>query len=146
MPGDRLRQTRPSGASPRKRDGDRGYRPVLVLWAERDLMVADELRDCKALLEAHWIKRPRSYCPKRVLKGIHRWDLRSCRRLAANPRLPQTPRSSGGFEGRAAISGTPNLKFKSVANLPLWLKRHTLLKNLKVDVASIDSKPSPDSI
>jgi hypothetical protein len=40
----------------------------------------------------------------------------------------------------------PNRKFKRVAILPLWLRQHTSLKNLKMPVASIDSKPSPDSI
>jgi hypothetical protein len=34
----------------------------------------------------------------------------------------------------------------AVAILPLLQKRHARLKNLKVHVASIDFKPSPDSI
>jgi hypothetical protein len=34
----------------------------------------------------------------------------------------------------------------AVTNLPLLLKQHTLLKILQVRVASIDTKPSSDSI
>jgi len=61
-------------------------------------------------------------------------------------RLSSNAPAVNGIWGSGAISSAPNRKFKSVAILPLWLKRHTSLKNLKVHVASIDSKPFPDSI
>ena len=69
----------------------------------------------------------------------------------AHVTLPRTCSPSNappllGFEGRPAIRSAQNRKFKSVAILPLWLKQHTSLKNLKMHVASIHSKPSPDSI
>ena len=32
-------------AAKRAYDGERGYQPVLVLWADRDVIVADEFRD-----------------------------------------------------------------------------------------------------
>jgi hypothetical protein len=48
--------------------------------------------------------------------------------LAANPLLSSNVPATDGI---LAISGAPNRKFKSVAILPLWLKRHTSLKNLK---------------
>jgi hypothetical protein len=62
----------------------------------------------------------------------------------ANPVFLERPRVHG--IGGGAISSAPNHKFKSVAILPLWLRRHTSLKNLKLHVGSIDSKPSLDSI
>src|ERR1700738_3459904 len=63
-------------------------------------------------------------------------------RHARESLLRCTERSPEPLPARRA----PNRKFKRVAILPLWLRQHTSLKNLKMPVASIDSKPSPDSI
>ena len=36
-------------AAKRSYDGNRGYQPVLALWAEQDVIVADEFRDGNSL-------------------------------------------------------------------------------------------------
>ena len=77
--------------------------------------------------------------------ALHQEDRQSPLRPPANPLLLERPRRRRDW-GSGAVSSTPNRKFKSVAILPLLLRRHTSLKNLKVHVGSIDSKPSPDSI
>jgi hypothetical protein len=57
-----------------------------------------------------------------------------------------SPATSRGFGTGRRSAAPQNRKFNGVAILSLWLKQHTSLKNPKLDVASIDSKPSPDSI
>ena len=39
-------------AAKRAYDGNRGYQPVLVLWAEHDVILADEFRDGNSLPRA----------------------------------------------------------------------------------------------
>ena len=81
-------------------------------------------------------REPLLRCTKKITKALGEPD--------ASPVLLERPRVDG--IGGGAISSAPNRKFKSVAILPLWLRRHTSLKNLKLHVGSIDSKPSLDSI
>jgi hypothetical protein len=89
-----------------------------------------------------WKGRPP--CREGILGGTERSP--ELRRRAAHRLLPPAAAPWPGSEGWTVISSTPNRKFKSVAILPLWPRQHTSLKNLEVPVASIDSKPSPNSI
>jgi hypothetical protein len=88
------------------------------------------LAQCARITEP---KRLRFLLPNTVGKVV---------RHARESLLRCTERSPEPLPARRA----PNRKFKRVAILPLWLRQHTSLKNLKMPVASIDSKPSSDSI
>jgi hypothetical protein len=66
-------------AAKRAYDGNRGYQPVLALWAEQDVIVADEFRDGNSLPP-----RRRGFRPARATAGWLR--RRSPRCPAASPR------------------------------------------------------------
>jgi hypothetical protein len=62
-------------AAKRAYDGNRGYQPVLALWAEHDVIVADEFRDGNSLPS-----RRRGSRPDRATVG---WSRRRSRRCPA---------------------------------------------------------------
>jgi hypothetical protein len=66
-------------AAKRAYDGNRGYQPVLALWAEQDVIVADEFRDGNSLPS-----RKRGFRLARATAGWSRRRSPRCR--AASPR------------------------------------------------------------
>src|SRR6202043_732957 len=60
-------------AAKRSYDGNRGYQPVLALWAEQDVIVADEFRDGNVRPDratAGWSRRRSRRCPAASTRSI----------------------------------------------------------------------------
>jgi hypothetical protein len=69
-------------AAKRAYDGNRGYQPVLALWAEQDVILADEFRDGNSLPSR----------PGRATAGSSRRRLRRCPTLSTRSICAATAR------------------------------------------------------
>jgi hypothetical protein len=57
-------------AAKRAYDGNRGYQPVLALWAEQDVILADEFRDGNVPATAGSSRRRLRHCPTLSTRSI----------------------------------------------------------------------------